>query len=648
MRSTPYLTGLDPRIEAFVAAGVFGPAEQAFVEMLNRRKGFDLPSLVQFGAAAAVWGARNGHTCVHLDDFEGAVHRATATFSDSSIEFVSLDELQFPDTSKWHTELKKADEEVVGEPNPSAGTPPLILDKNKLFLARHHSDETIIAKRVKSLLAAKVSSIPVDDELLERLLPATPGEENLQLVASRSVFDRAFSLLLGGPGTGKTYTVARTLVAYLAADGGGHRKVAVVAPTNKAAVRLKENLRGAIDEIEKLRGVGGISLGSEVIDRLRAVEPSTIHRLLGSKGPDSQRFRHDDHDPLEHDLVVVDEVSMVPVPLMARLLEALRGTGGAGARSKSAGTRECARLMLVGDPGQLPSVELGAVLADLELGSESALSGLAKVTTRLRISRRVSEGSLIPELAARIRRGDAEEVLRMLKDPVIGLDPGVTNPEALTAKIRFVSTNDPIGKGDFAKVSPDLSEHFSRLRELAQEGDVAEAVSHSLALRVLCGHRRGRHGVSDWNKKIGEMVSGRTNSPMWFPGRLVMVTRNDPRLGLANGDVGVVFQDKKALGGPALRVAFGDPDEPKILRPNELESVETAFAMTIHKSQGSEFGHVLVVLPPDGSRLTSRELFYTAVTRAKDRVTVMGTESAVADAVKRSDKRMSGLADMLG
>lgn len=646
-KTTVLIGGLSERVERFVRTGVFGSAEMAFVEMLNRRSGTQLDELVQFGAASAVWGARNGHSCVDLDGFEDAVLSMAASSTILEAEDISLTDLEFPDTSKWNTALKNAPREVVtvlGKRAAKDVATPLILVGNKLFLARHRSDETIVAERVRLLLDARISPIRVDDELMERLFPSTPGEENLQIEAVRKVFQHSFSLLLGGPGTGKTYTVARTLVAILAAEGGGSRKVAVVAPTNKAAVRLKENLHSAIDDIENLQTSGQLSIGSEVIERLRAVVPTTIHRLLGSKGPSSQRFRHDGHNSLDHDLVVVDEVSMVPVPLMARLLEALRGLDE-GVRKRTTRQSDGVRLMLVGDPGQLPSVELGAVLADLELASRSALSGLSKVTTSLEVSRRVSGGSLIPELAGRIRAGNADDVMKILKEPRTAIDSEFTDPEETAAKIRFVSTKDPLGREDFPKVSPDLQSHFSHLGELAHVGDARAVLSHALALRVLCGHRRGRHGVSDWNKKIAEIVSGRTNTQMWFTGRLVMVTRNDPRLGLANGDVGVVFLDRSLPRGPALRVAFGDPNRPTILRPNELENVETAFAMTIHKSQGSEFGHVLVVLPPDGSRLASRELFYTAVTRAKDRVTVIGTESAIKVAVNRSDKRMTGLAE---
>ena len=332
----------------------------------------------------------------------------------------------------------------------------------------------------------------------------------------------------------------------------------------------------------------------------------TVHRLLGWRPDSSNRFRRDRRNPLPHDIVVVDEASMLSLTLTARLLEALRPTS---------------RLVLVGDPDQLASVEAGAVLADLVAGY-AGREGSPVV--RLRTSHRFGEE--IGALAEAVRTGDADRTLELLGAARSG------------GPVEHLVVDDVLAADEALR--PRLLEHALRLREHALAGDYAGALTQLGEHRLLCAHRDGPWGVGPWNDRVERWLGEATEyAGRQVVGRPLLVTTNDRGLGLYNGDTGVMAlrEDGRVVG------AFGEPTSPAVHAATSLAEVETAHALTIHKSQGSQARSVTVLLPDAASRLLTRELLYTAITRAQESVTLVGSEAAVRAAVERRTQRATGL-----
>ena len=385
-------------------------------------------------------------------------------------------------------------------------------------------------------------------------------------------------MLTGGPGTGKTTTVARLLALFAEQAqlaGRPSLRIALAAPTGKAAARLLEAVQIEVDRLD--------AVDQERLPVLRAM---TMHRLLGSRPDTSSRFRHNRANRLPHDVIVIDETSMVSLTMMARLLEAVRPS---------------TRLLLVGDPDQLASVEAGAVLADLVDGL-SARSD-ARVAA-LKTSHRFGES--IGELASAIRDGDADRAIEVLR--------------AGGEHIEWIEADDP--SEHLRKV---LVPHAVRVRQAAVLGDVGAALATLDEHRLLCAHRRGPYGVAHWNRRVERWLTEATGEPIWsdwYAGRPLLVTANDYGLGLYNGDTGVAVQIEGAL-----RAVIAGTEEQRAFATSRLSDIETMHAMTIHKSQGSQADEVTVLLPPADSRLLTRELLYTAVTRAKSRVRLIGDEA---------------------
>jgi exodeoxyribonuclease V alpha subunit len=385
-------------------------------------------------------------------------------------------------------------------------------------------------------------------------------------------------VIAGGPGTGKTTLVARKL-AHMLDEGADPALIALAAPTGKAAARLTE----AVHE------QGPALLG---------LEASTLHRLLGWRPGTHSRFRHDRSNRLPHEVVIVDETSMVSLSLMARLVEAVRPD---------------ARLVLVGDPGQLTSIEAGAVLGDI----------VAAVEGVVRLERVHRFGGAIASVAEAIRRGDGDAAVEALR----AADGGVT----------WATDLAPVRAGALAC--------FRAVSEAAEHGDAARALAALGGFRVLCAHRRGPHGVTGWTAQIERWLAdaGIAADGEWYAGRPLLVTENDYGLGLYNGDTGVVV----ATGDGHLSAAFERGGALVDFSPARLGAVDTVYAMTVHKSQGSQFDTAAVLLPDAGSPMLTRELLYTAVTRAQRELILVGSEEAVRTAVARPVARASGLARRL-
>jgi len=585
-------------LRAFNEAGVL---EAADVHVADRLGGLaqEQDETVLLAVALAVRAARAGAVCVDLDAVDGTVTEAEPDL---------VVALPWPEPVAWRAAVGASALARLGV---------LRLDRGWLYLDRHWREEKQVCddllRRLDHDRPDTERGPAIDDDLLaagaDRLFPPTWREQREAALAAAR---RWTTVLTGGPGTGKTTTVAR-LLALVAEQHEAHHgqppRIALAAPTGKAATRLQESVvREAAnlpDEADRARVAG--------------LTASTVHRLLGWRPDSSTRFRHRRDNPLPYDVVVVDEVSMVSLVQMARLLEALRDT---------------TRLVLVGDPGQLASVEAGAVLADVVAGFEgSSRSPVVSLTTTHRT--RAADGSAavdLDRLAADLRAGDDDAVV-----------------DRLTSGSESVRLVDPADEPAMTGVLADITDAAYAVTLRAEQFDEAGAAALVDLLddhRLLCAHREGPFGVGGWNRQVQRLVEQRTglqHFDEWYAGRPVLVTANDSGLGLSNGDLGITVR----LPDGRLRVLVRIGATTRLFAPTRLSGVETVYAMTVHKSQGSEARAVTVVLPPEDSRLLTRELFYTAVTRAREQVTVIGTEAELRAAMGRRVQRASGLADRL-
>lgn len=535
---------------------------------------------VLLAAALAVRAVRAGSVCLDLA---------------SVVDLPGTDDagLVWPEPEAWGVA-------VAASPLVAEGV--LRWENDLLYLDRYHEQET----QVLDDLIQRAATVPAyDDEQVAGTLArifADPGFAEQAEACGRAARQWT-TVLTGGPGTGKTTAVAGLLATLREQQPeGAPLRVALSAPTGKASARLRESVRDAASRSDG----PSPQFTDEERDWLSGLEAMTLHRLLRRDPGNSTRFRHHRGNRLPHDVVVVDETSMVSLTMMARLLEAVRP--------------DC-RLVLVGDPDQLASVDAGAVLGDLVAGyAGRGDSPVAALATTHRFGRHIGE------LASALRDGDAEAALQVL---AAGYD-----------EVIWVRDEAPAGVVRNAALPVALA-----ARAAAERGDAKAALDALDRHRLLCAHRDGPYGVQHWNRRIESWLTAETGDPLYeraYLGRPMLVTANDYALGVLNGDSGVVVAQ-----GNGVRVALRDASGLRLLAPARLGDVDTMHAMTIHKSQGSQVDEVTVLLPDEESRLLTRELFYTAVTRARDRVRVVGPESAVRAAVERQARRASGLAARL-
>jgi exodeoxyribonuclease V alpha subunit len=608
-------TGL---LQVFNAAGVLGLAD-VHTAVAVSRIGREASELVQLALALTVRALRTGSVCIDLE----TVH---STVFEESEEAIDVSTLPWPSPGAWREACEASPIVSIGVGGP--GGRPLRVAHGLLYLERYWQQEEL----VRTQLTDRRSSPPpeVDRPRLASALRRLFSREGLeedetdrqQLAAAASAVGR-ITVLAGGPGTGKTTTVAR-LLALLRDQPGAPVRIALAAPTGKAAARLEEAVRWATGQLDE-----------EDRERLGSLSASTLHRLLGWQPGQRGRFKHNARNHLPYDVVVVDEMSMVSLTMMARLLEAVRPT---------------ARLVLVGDPDQLSSVEAGAVLADIAGASgpvppaftaavqELALPGLdpSDVTSNgvVQLTHTWRFGGAIGDLARAIRASDADSAIEILRSGADGLtfaeiDLEPAAPAGLQDLVRHITTAG------------------EALRDAAQAGDVQGALDALDQHRLLCAHRRGPYGVARWSLEIERWLStalpGWGEDGEWYVGRPLLVTANDYELGLYNGDTGVVVDTDQGI-----RAAFARGGAPTLLAPARLDAVQTVHAMTVHRAQGSQFRSVSFIVPPPESALLTRELLYTAVTRATDQVRVFGSEEAIRRAVQRPANRASGLRERLG
>jgi exodeoxyribonuclease V alpha subunit len=469
----------------------------------------------------------------------------------------------------------------------SEGKLPLVVERDRLYLHRYWFYENRLAMQIKAM--AKVShSLENLDAVLERYFEPVVGETDDQREAAEMAVKKSFSIITGGPGTGKTTTVVRILaVLQELADEPLH--IALAAPTGKAAMRLQESI-----------GFNKAGLPcSEAVKKHIPETVTTLHRLLGAKPP-SPYFRHNADKPLVHDLVVVDEASMVDLALMSKLLDALKPG---------------ARLILLGDKDQLASVESGAVLADLT-------AALPEHTFELKKSHRFNEN--IKKLAEAVNLQQDEVAWQVLQG-----DDG--NAAMLDHNLV-----------DY--VAGQQAEYLRLIKAGAGFDEVCRAFSR---FQVLCSNRQGKNGVADINGRVEQKLVEQnlvSLSGLWYSGRPVMVTQNNASMHLYNGDIGLCMPDKDQGGKLMVFFQRADGSVKKYL-PARVPHCETVFAMTIHKSQGSEFEEVLIVLPDAVNPVLTKELLYTAITRAKKTIRLVADEAVFAATVRQKVERISGLVD---
>jgi exodeoxyribonuclease V alpha subunit len=557
----------------------FADLDRHFAEFIGRFGGDN--KLMALLAATLSRSTREGNICLPLE--------MAPKYSAEAVD--EEEEQKWPTVSEWRSIL--ANSKAIGGPNEQ--TPLVIDDSYRLYLRRYWSYQ----QRLADALREKASK---DD-------PARPTRGGTQEAAVEAAVGNELTIICGGPGTGKTTTVLHILARLLQQPGNERLRVALAAPTGKAAARLEETLRMGLEKLE---------CPEEVKARM-PVSASTIHRLLGVRG-NSVYFRHDGRNPLPIDLLVIDEASMVALPLMAKLFDALP---------------ERCRVVLLGDRDQLASVEPGAVLADIVDAASGAGSPLHHTVVTLEKNYRFSEKSGIHHLCNAVRQGDADKTVHILRDQHY--------PDLVSSELH----EHPLVT---AKFSEAILAGFS---DFARAKDPTAALAALKSFRVLAALRRGPFGVEGLNQAIEVILEGagliQRNASSSYAGKPILITQNDYQLQLYNGDVGILLPDPEAKENPEALWAWfiGKENARRRFAPARLPEYEAAYAMTVHKSQGSEFDRVLLILPDRDAPVLSRELIYTGLTRARSQVEVWWNEAVLTKAVARRAERHSGLRELL-
>lgn len=606
-------------LRVFNEAGVFAAADVHVARRIAALSGAPISDDELIAIALAVRAVRTGSTCVPLDSIAEIVPAPVpGETGDSPAEPVQL---PWPDPEQLVATLRSSPL-ITG--CPSGPLRPLALmtsdDGPLLYLRKYFRQE----QTIREILARRRAGRPeVDPAALAAATDAVFGpvdatDYDRQRAAAALAATSWTTVLAGGPGTGKTYTVARIL-AVMERLLGDDVRVGLCAPTGRAAAQMQASINDYPADEHALH---------------TAPTATTVHRLLGWR-PDGT-FARGAGNRLPYDVVVVDETSMLAVTMMSRLLESLR---------------EDTRLILVGDPHQLASVDAGAVLADLVDRDEPGDAQLPPAFTAvadpdghftgaelraladgvITLQRGHRYGGQISEVAEAIKAGDADRVVELVTAPA---PTGPGEPSVVLL--------DPDDPGDLDQVRDQVVAWARELRETARTGDARAALDALVTHRVLCAHRDGRYGVSGWSWRItgwiAEALGGPYPSAGWYVGEPLLVNANDPTHRIFNGDSGVVLAD-----GDGVSVAFGRGDDVVLLHPSQVSDSSPVYAMTIHRSQGSQFGAVTVVLPDSEAELLTKELLYTAVTRARHTVRIVGTQESLRAAVGRSVQRASGL-----
>jgi exodeoxyribonuclease V alpha subunit len=573
-----------------------------------------------------------GHVCIHLDDFA-----VSATES-------PIDDVEVGDLAVLRKSLLASG--IVGTPEARDAMPLILDNEDRLYLHRYFDYECRLALCLARRASATVSETASSNikERINALFAANEkmlaGAPDWQKIAAAMALLGNVTIISGGPGTGKTTTVVNILACLLEQDPDA--RIVLAAPTGKAAVRMTEAIRQRAAHLPA-------KLPQDILENL-PVESFTIHRLLGVTQKRGE-FRHQADNLLPIDALVVDEASMLDLALATKLFEAVP---------------ETARIILLGDKDQLAAVESGAVFAELSADPSLSPEHIERIASLCNMvpeavrapavilksclksslqdhviwldrNFRFSSDSEIGRLAAEINAGNSAAVIARLDSPTDDslqwMDDGGPSPS-------------PAAIG---KIIAGYTDYLNAVH--TDERNLAAITDAFNRFRTLCAVRDGNRGVAAINQVVSRHFRRTLDHPLdpggrseWYPGRPVMVSNNDYVLKLFNGDIGIVLPDESG----ALMAYFPDRDLGfRAVAPIRLPEHETAFAMTVHKAQGSEFEEVVVMLPGESSRVLTRELIYTAITRAKRRATIIGPGSILDDAIRRKTVRRSGLAARL-
>ncbi|ROM89348.1 exodeoxyribonuclease V subunit alpha [Pseudomonas brassicacearum] len=662
-------------LERWVERGWLRALDKAFVAFLHELAP-DGDPLVLLAAALTSHQLGHGHVCLDLfetlkePDFalslppEGDLQTGTLLLPSQLLEAL--------EGAHWCKVLASSSlVALAADGGGEAMQRPLVLSGKRLYLRRYWTYE----RRIDSALRQRLIAYePTPDDLSERLSglfgqASSSAQIDWQKLACALATRGAFSIVTGGPGTGKTTTVVRLLALLQApaVEAGKPLRIRLAAPTGKAAARLTESISQQVRTLQ---------VAESVRDKIPS-DVTTVHRLLGSR-PGTRHFRHHAGNRLPLDVLVVDEASMIDLEMMANLLDALPTH---------------ARLVLLGDKDQLASVEAGAVLGDLCRDAEAgwyspqtrdwleAVSGeslgssglqedtdathpLAQQVVMLRHSRRFGEGSDIGQLARWVNQQQADEARKLLAArshaDLFSLALKGEQDRALERLLLEGQGEGPQGYRHYLSLLRNQRPSFNSLPDDPCWIEWARNVLQAFdAFQLLCAVRKGPWGVEGLNQRItGALLKARLidSDQQWYEGRPVLMTRNDYGLGLMNGDIGIALKlperDGQEVGRQVLRVAFARNDGQggvRFVLPSRLNDVETVYAMTVHKSQGSEFAHTALILPDALNPVLTKELIYTGITRAKNWFSLIEPRTGIfEEAVRRKVKRLSGLMLELG
>lgn len=607
-----------------------------------------------------------GHTCLNVNPLVGDPNGLLAWPSDAQQAVDGLWATLPHSPADWLAALRTSPVVRLIGRDADTGQMLVLLDGDlepRLYLRRYWNYECLVAQQ---FLQRAAQTRAVDEHAaahwLERLFPddpdASPDGVNWQKLACAIALRGGLSVITGGPGTGKTYTAARLLALLFALEPQPELlRVALAAPTGKAAARLKQSIDSSLTELHARLGQ---QLDLPVLTQ-RIGAARTLHALLGAR-PDTRQFRFHASQPLDVDVLIVDEVSMVHLEMMAALLDALPSH---------------ARVIFLGDKDQLASVEAGSVLGDIcrdaergnyhadtaayiarvarqtlpktYLALQDGQHALAQHIVMLRESRRF--GGPIGQLALAVNQGDARAAVRLLgADTTLAL---FADEGAQPAAVVHLALHGRKGNAVCYRQYLGCLANRPAVRDArdvhVHTAWVKEVLGAFERFRLLCAVREGDWGTIRLNRAVEQaMAHAGLLKPRgeWYVGRPVMVTRNDPVLGVFNGDIGIALPSAGTDAG--LRVYFAEGNQLRSVGVNRLPYVETAFAMTVHKSQGSEFEHTALILPDYGGALVRRELVYTGITRARQAFSlVSGAPGLLAQAVQQRTQRASGLRRML-
>ena len=593
--------------------------DHALAQSLRRLRP-DTPEPVLLGAALASLAVSEGH----------------AGLEPSQPQRLIDAEIEWPAPDVWLAQLRASPwVQVPGADDVVAGDAPLVLENGLLYLRRYREYERRLAAGLQRIATHPLAEADPGRlaTLFGQLFPQAREGMDHQARAAAVALRHPLVLVTGGPGTGKTTTIARLLVLLAAqavqADQALPR-VALAAPTGRAADRMAESLRLAV---QRLRLVG---IAPALCDAMPSTG-TTLHRLLGVI-PDSPRFRHHADNPLPYDVVVVDEASMIDLPLMTKLVEAVA---------------DGSRLVLLGDPDQLPSVEAGDVLSAILRASGDGLGTQADDAQALRAL--LAPDALQPLAPPRRFAGRRVQLQRGYRQTdALDLAPlahAVREGNSATA-LALLRVGTLAGVHFHEDQSDPLQHHREHLlghwRGLGEAADPGQALANAGRIRLLTAVREGPQGARGLNARIEALLAGVPRpgmAPGYFHGRLLLITENSYRHRLFNGDIGICLIDRH--GSVTAWFPGETPDQPRGFHPGALPAHESAFAMTVHKAQGSEFDEVWLQLPRRDNRVLSRELIYTGMTRARQSLHVLGSAEVLEAALARHASRLSGLAARL-